>query len=257
MCFPEILLGPVCPVNSTLGEHLTDFLRSRRVYSKDSHPQSSSNYCLWLRREGASLMAQQIRSHCAVQWTGVPSLVGELRRLTCHGVTEPIPPLKSLCCTLKYPTGCSKDPTLCNYLLTQPKKKVKKKKRSRAQFLQLCPILWAPTHCCLQAPLSMGFSRQAHWSELPCPPPGNLPDPGIELLFPMSHALADGFFTITGVIWEAKKIKSVLTEKNRGVMRRVSRRSSLSRAVHIDAYYSRAIVQNSFLPSQTLFCFGR
>ena len=72
-------------------------------------------------------MAQQIRSHCAVQWTGVPSLVGELRRLTCHGVTEPIPPLKSLCCTLKYPTGCSKDPTLCNYLPTQPKKKVKKK----------------------------------------------------------------------------------------------------------------------------------
>ena len=34
-----------------------------------------------------------------------------------------------------------------------------------------------------QAPLSMGFSRQEYWSGLPCPPPGNLPDPGIE---PMS-----------------------------------------------------------------------
>ena len=31
-----------------------------------------------------------------------------------------------------------------------------------------------------QAPLSVGFSRQESWSGLPCPPPGHLPDPGIE-----------------------------------------------------------------------------
>ena len=31
-----------------------------------------------------------------------------------------------------------------------------------------------------QAPLSMGFSRQESWSVLPCLPPGDLPDPGIE-----------------------------------------------------------------------------
>ena len=31
-----------------------------------------------------------------------------------------------------------------------------------------------------QAPLSMGFSRQEHWSGLPCPPPGDLPHPGNE-----------------------------------------------------------------------------
>ena len=37
-----------------------------------------------------------------------------------------------------------------------------------------------------QAPLSMGFSRQEYWSGLPCPPPGDLPDPGIE---PRSCAL--------------------------------------------------------------------
>ena len=35
-----------------------------------------------------------------------------------------------------------------------------------------------------QAPLSMGFSRQEYWSGLPCPPPGDLPDPGTE---PTSH----------------------------------------------------------------------
>ena len=37
-----------------------------------------------------------------------------------------------------------------------------------------------------QAPLSMGFSRQEYWSGLP--PPGNLPDPGIKLVLPVSQA---------------------------------------------------------------------
>ena len=31
-----------------------------------------------------------------------------------------------------------------------------------------------------QAPLSMGFFRQEYWSVLPCPPPGDLPNPGIK-----------------------------------------------------------------------------
>ena len=31
----------------------------------------------------------------------------------------------------------------------------------------------------------MGFSRQEHWSELPCPPPGDLPNPGIEPMSPI------------------------------------------------------------------------
>ena len=38
----------------------------------------------------------------------------------------------------------------------------------------------------------MGFPRQEYWSWLPFPPPGDLPNPGIELTFP---ALAGGFFT--------------------------------------------------------------
>ena len=40
-----------------------------------------------------------------------------------------------------------------------------------------------------QAPLSMGFSRQEYWSRLPFPPPGHLPDPGIEPEFPVAAAL--------------------------------------------------------------------
>ena len=36
---------------------------------------------------------------------------------------------------------------------------------------------WTVAH---QAPLSMGFSRREYWSGLPCPPSGDLPNPGIE-----------------------------------------------------------------------------
>ena len=39
-----------------------------------------------------------------------------------------------------------------------------------------------------QAPLSMGFSRQEYWSRLICPPPGDLPDPGIKPEFPAFQA---------------------------------------------------------------------
>ena len=42
----------------------------------------------------------------------------------------------------------------------------------------------------------MGFSRQEYWSGLPCPPPGVLPNPGIELASLISPALAGGFFTL-------------------------------------------------------------
>ena len=48
----------------------------------------------------------------------------------------------------------------------------------------------------------MGFSRQEYWSGLPCPPPGDLPNPGTEPTSLMSPALAGGFFT-TSSTWEA------------------------------------------------------
>ena len=40
-----------------------------------------------------------------------------------------------------------------------------------------------------QAPLSMGFSRQESWSGLPCPSPGDLPNPGVEPMSLWSHGL--------------------------------------------------------------------
>ena len=48
----------------------------------------------------------------------------------------------------------------------------------------------------------MRSSKKEHWSELLCPPPGDLPDPGSNLHPFISPALAGGFFT-TSATWEA------------------------------------------------------
>ena len=66
--------------------------------------------------------------------------------------------------------------------------------------------LW--TVACWDA-LSMGFSRQEHWSELPCLPPGDLPNPGVEPMSLMSPALVGGLFT-TSVTWEAHSLINYL-----------------------------------------------
>ena len=69
-----------------------------------------------------------------------------------------------------------------------------------------------------QAPLSTGFSWQKHWSQLPCPSAGDLPDPGREPMSLMSFALAGSIFALlyftftlfyftTCATWEALSIK--------------------------------------------------
>ena len=54
---------------------------------------------------------------------------------------------------------------------------------SHVSWLRFFVTLWTIAR---QAPLSIGFSRQEHWSGLPCPPPGDLPNSGIK---PTSPAL--------------------------------------------------------------------
>ena len=72
----------------------------------------------------------------------------------------------------------------------------------------LCTTPWTVA---LQAPLSMGFSRQEYWGGLPFPPPGNLPDPGMTLASFTSPTLADrSFITSTafeGVIQVSRMVK--------------------------------------------------
>ena len=56
-------------------------------------------------------------------------------------------------------------------------------------YVQLFVTPWTVAH---QAPLSMGFSRQKYGSGLPCPPPGDLPNPGIDPMSLTSPASAGG-----------------------------------------------------------------
>ena len=69
---------------------------------------------------------------------------------------------------------------------------------SHFSLVWLFVTLWTVAY---QAPLSMGFSRQEYWSGLPCPPPGDLPDPGMKPASLRSPALVGRFFT-TSATWE-------------------------------------------------------
>ena len=67
------------------------------------------------------------------------------------------------------------------------------------------PTLCNPMDCSRQASLSMGFSRQEYWSGLPCPPPGDVPDPGSKPVSLTSPALAGRYFSPRAT-WEAHRV---------------------------------------------------
>ena len=77
-----------------------------------------------------------------------------------------------------------------------------------AKSLSHVQLFATPWSVALQAPLSMGFSRQEYWSGLPCPPPGDLPDqwsdPGLlkncrQILYHLSHQ-----GSLMSVDWQAQ-----------------------------------------------------
>ena len=70
-----------------------------------------------------------------------------------------------------------------------------------AKSLQLSLTLCDLVDCGPPDSSVMGFSRQEYWSGLPCPPPGDFPNPGIKPESLMSPALAGGFFS-TKRIWQ-------------------------------------------------------
>ena len=79
----------------------------------------------------------------------------------------------------------------------------------RFSHVQLFATLWSVAH---QAPLSIGFSRQEYWNGFPCPPSGDLPDPGIKPESLMSPTLVGRFFT-TSATWEAQ-LDTVIVPKD-------------------------------------------
>ena len=60
-------------------------------------------------------------------------------------------------------------------------------------FVGLCVTPWTVAH---QVLLSTGFPRQEYWNGLPFPPPGDLPDSGIELASPSASEFTGGHFTV-------------------------------------------------------------
>ena len=77
--------------------------------------------------------------------------------------------------------------------------KVKKSKCQLLSCVQLCATPWTIVQ---EDPLSMGFSRQAYWTGLPFPSPGDLLDPEFK---PLSFALTGGFFTI----WATREVPTL------------------------------------------------
>ena len=71
--------------------------------------------------------------------------------------------------------------------------------------VRLFVVLWTIAH---QVLLSMGFSRKEYWSGLPCPSPGDLPNPGTEPTSLMFPALAGRFFT-TCATWEDCRVSEL------------------------------------------------
>ena len=80
---------------------------------------------------------------------------------------------------------------------------------ARVKSLQSNPTLCDPTDCSPPDSSLHGILRHKYWSGLPCPPPGDLLDPGIEPLSLTSPALASRFF-ITNATQHVNKMVSCL-----------------------------------------------
>ena len=82
---------------------------------------------------------------------------------------------------------------------------------SHFSLVQLFVTLWIIAH---QAPLFTGFFRQEYLSGLPCPAPGDLPNPGIEPTSLMALSLAGGFFSISATCKDPLHILPQLPPSN-------------------------------------------
>ena len=124
----------------------------------------------------------------------------------------------------------------------------------RANFLPLCPTLCDLWTVVCHTPLSMGFSRQEYWSGLPCPPPGDLPDPGIEPSFPPSPALqVDSLPLSLGnpglhyMLWQ--RIRHVWAQQNNKVFIKVKNlfsRKDFKRMRRLERNWKKIFVKDTY-----------
>ena len=80
----------------------------------------------------------------------------------------------------------------------------RKKGKRESEVAQSYPTLCDPMDCSLPGSSVHGISQAKYWSGLPFPSPGDLPNPGIELMSLMSPVLASEFFTTSAIWWRRK-----------------------------------------------------
>ena len=102
---------------------------------------------------------------------------------------------------------------------------------STAQSFQSCPTLCDPMDCSPPGSSVHGISQEEYWSWLPFPPPGDLPNPGIE---PGSPPLQAGSLPLShqGVVFSNKPISPLTLELNtprKGLLRLPGQPTGLSR----------------------------
>ena len=107
--------------------------------------------------------------------------------------------------------------------------------------------LWMVAH---QASLSMAFSRQEHWNGLSFPPPGDLPDSGIEPTSLMSPALAGGFF-IAEPWWKPQTAITVFICYNLGGFQDFLGGKVQSDEAHFSLRYVSFLFPGTFPPNST------
>ena len=116
------------------------------------------------------------------------------------GIEPCSPTLPASSLSSKLPGNCQGSPCLAPFWVSNLRLQYA---AAAAQLLQSCPTLCNPMDYACRVLLSMGFSRQEDWSGLPCPPPGHLPDSGIESTSQcLLHWLPARFFT-TSATWES------------------------------------------------------
>ena len=94
----------------------------------------------------------------------------------------------------------------------------------------------------------MGFSRQEYWTGLPCPPPEDLPNPGIKPASLMYPVLAGRFFT-TSASWEASTYTwGSIKMYTRSDKNQISKQSDLNSGIH-----SRGSSLSSYIIKQIIF----
>jgi len=108
-----------------------------------------------------------------------------------------------------------RSPTLqVESLPSEPPGKYNFRKKKSVKSLSRVRLFVTPWTAARQAPLSMGFSRQEYWSGWPCPPLGDLPNPGIKLTSLTSPASEASFLTVISATREATSKVKLMIQPN-------------------------------------------